>query len=207
MLRLICVVVIQNCSMHLLIHKSLQSSVVNNNINWYIPWSVCSQRDLCFWTAEWLRWEDSCGDLPVQPSCLKHENLEQVLWDHVVRFWISLRMKPVALGRFLACLSNLTVRKNKFNQKRILKDDLSFDFVWLFVFENFKWKFLYFNRNAKTPKTPNSKHLCPFLLSHWGTLWKESIFLTPFHQIFIHFYKISVISLTKTFWNFLDTVH
>lgn len=114
MLRLICVVIIQNCSMHLSILNSLQSSVVNNNINWSIPWAVCSQRDLCFWTADWLRWEDSCGDLPVQPSCLKHENLEQVLWDHVIRFWISLRMKPVALGSFLACLSNLTVRKNIF---------------------------------------------------------------------------------------------
>lgn len=71
---------------------------------------LCVFREICVSELQ-IGWgADSCGDLPVQPSCLKHENLEQVLWDHVIRFWISLRMKPVALGSFLACLSNLTVR-------------------------------------------------------------------------------------------------
>lgn len=122
MLRLIYMAIITDLScifIHLSIHKSPQSSVVNNNnINWYIHWAVCSQRDVL---QNWRMVE--VGIVLWRPSSpiILFKSEQQVPQDHVIRFWISLRMKPQQLlwVVFLECLINLTVRKPWF-------------FVWFF---------------------------------------------------------------------------
>lgn len=156
--RLIYIVIITNYSMHLSICKCQQSSVVNNNnINWCIPMTVCSHRDLCYRTAEFL-WRSSSSTILFKA---RKSRTGFSGWYQVLNISEN-EASTVALGTFLACLINLTEKKKKIF-KFCLNGGLGFALVWLFIFENFKGKFLYFNRNLK--EHPNNQHLCPFILS------------------------------------------
>lgn len=109
--RLIYIVIITNYSMHLSICKCQQSSVVNNNnINWCIPMTVCSHRDLCYRTAEFL-WRSSSSTILFKA---RKSRTGFSGWCYQVLNISENEASTVALGTFLACLINLTEKKKFF---------------------------------------------------------------------------------------------
>lgn len=74
-------------------------------MHWYLAWPDVFWRFKYFWESKWLKWvkTEECPLHFLPKKCLKHANIQQVLFFNILHFFLS-SCVHVSLDCFLCCL-------------------------------------------------------------------------------------------------------